>query len=366
MGRKILSLCFVILMVGVVVFSMVRAMSFPESERKIKKAEPTGIALEVRDGFASSVKDNLGETESSLGLAYLTGMKDGLDKNTVEMLRAVGLSHIVVASGTHLSIIVEFFRKRFGKISRFAGLLGGALAIFAFGQIVGWTASITRAAIVAGLTMLGSYYGRKLGAMRVILFAMAVTLLINPLYLFDLGWQLSFASFIGIMLLAPIMKEFFFGKEEKLGFVAELVLTSISAMLMCAPLLLYYFGSISIIAIVANVLILPTISIAMGLTLATGLAGFLPAFLLFDWVRFVITKLATLVLDYHLFIIEFLSKQTSLIITVPKNQPLFFLLYIPFLAPFVVFYFRKEFRRYKKKLQVRSDLEKFLPYSIQN
>jgi len=367
MGKKIVRVAFILVLVGVIVFEVVSVVLMPEEARQAKeKKGPQGMALVARDGFAESVTDTLGGEETRLGLAYLVGMKDGLDKETQEMLKTVGLTHIVVASGTHLGIIVEFFRKRFGKISRFAGALFGMVFIVLFAAVVGWTASITRAAIVAGLSMLGWYYGRKLGAMRVILIAMATTLLINPLYALDLGWQLSFASFVGIMLLEPMMVDFFFGKKQKPGVVAELMLASIAATLMCAPILLYYFGSLSLIALVANVLILPTIPMAMGMTFVTGLVGFLPAFFLFDWLRFIVVKITTLLLDYHLVVVKFFAKQTSFIISMPKNQAWVLLLYVPILVPFIVGYVKKMRVRQKTKLRIRRNPERYLPYTIQS
>ena len=367
MGKKIIRVAFIVVLVGVIIFKVVSVALLSEEERQNNaKKGPQGIALTVRDEFAQSVKDTVGGKEAELGLAYLVGMKDGLDKETQEMLRAVGMTHIVVASGTHLGIIVGFFRKWFGKISRFAGALFGMVFIVVFAAIVGWTASITRAAIVAGLSMLGWYYGRKLGAMRVILIAMATTLLINPLYAVDLGWQLSFASFAGIMLLMPMMVDFFFGKKQKPGAIAELVLASVAATLMCIPILLYYFGTISLISLVANVLILPTIPCAMGLVFVAGLVGFLPNFILFDWLRFIVVKITTFVLDYHLAVVEFFAKQTSFIVEIPKSQAWVLLLYVPILAPFIVGYIQKMRARKKAKLRIRSNPEKYLPFTIQS
>ena len=164
----------------------------------LMKLEPKSLSLEIRNQFANSVQDTMGGNEAKLGLAYLLGMRNGLDDETLEMLSLIGLTHIVVASGTHLGIIIGFVRKRFGKISRFAGLLFSIICVLIFGEIVGWTASITRAGIVSILSLFGWYYGRRLGAGRVILIAMAITLAMNPMYLVDIGWLLSFASFAGI------------------------------------------------------------------------------------------------------------------------------------------------------------------------
>lgn len=364
MGKKVLRIGFVVVAVGIVIAAAINvALLTNEEWEKATKAEPKGLALEVRDKFAESVDDTLGGREAKLGLAYLAGMKTGLDKETLEMLRAVGLAHIVVASGTHLGIIVGFSRKWFGKVSRFAGALFSLVFIFVFGQIIGWTASITRAAIVAALSIVGWYFGRRLEAWRVILFAMATTLFINPLYIIDLGWLLSFASFIGILIIAPILTEFFYGRkpEKKPNEVAKIIIASVAALLMCVPISIYYFGSFSAIAVVANLLILPTIPLAMGLTFLTGLVGFLPSFFLFDWLRFLLTKITTILLDYHLAVVEFFSKQTSFILTLPKENPWVFLLYLPIIVLVVVYYARRAKRRQRAKLRVWSNSEKYLP-----
>lgn len=315
------------------------------------KAEPKGLALTARNKFSAALERSLGDgREKRLGAAYLLGEKDGLDKETTEMLRAVGLSHIVVASGTHLGIIVGFFRKRFGKISRFAGMFFSFIFILLFGELIGWTASITRAAIVAIIGILAWYNGCETIPWRLIVIAMAITLLINPMYLADLGWLLSFASFSGIMILAPRIRIFFYGdppteedektdeaipgelQTQKSMVIAEVVISSVAATAMCAPILLYFFGNLSLISIVANVMILPTIPLAMGLAFLSGLTGFLP----FDFLASFIGEITKVLLNYHLVVIEFFSKQTAFLIEIPTKNALVFLLYIPILLPFIV------------------------------
>ncbi|MBQ7802361.1 ComEC/Rec2 family competence protein [Candidatus Saccharibacteria bacterium] len=323
---------------------------------RLEKPMPGSLLLKFRNGFAEQVRKNLGEEnsrEASLGLAYLLGMRNGLDEETLEILRLVGLTHIVVASGTHLGIIVEFFRKSFGKVSRFAGLFFSLIFILLFGELVGWTASIMRAALVSGLTLLAGYSGRKLGAGRVILFAMATTLLVNPMFLVDLGWLLSFGSFIGIMILNPRLTRFFYG-EKKPGKIAEIILTTISATLMCAPILLFFFGSLSLISIVANLLILPTIPYAMLGTLLTGAIGFIPG----------VGFLTNLLLKYHLFVMEFFSKQTSFLVQIPSGKTEVFLAYIVILLPFIFGDFIRASIKRKKRIKFEKNFAKNIRLTI--
>ncbi len=341
--------------------------------KKISKPEPGSIVLRLRNRFADSVSSVLDKEESELGLAYLFGMRNGLSEEMIDVLSLVGLTHLVVASGTHLGIIVEFFKKQFGKISRFAGLLFSIVFVFGFGQIIGWTPSITRAAVVSLISILGWYFGRRIDAWRIILFAILFTLLVEPTDVVDLGWQLSFASFIGIMIIHPIVLEFFYGRrkhgEKQKSWkkraprkVTEILFASVSAMIMCAPILVYRFGTISLASIIANILILPTIPVAMGLTFISGLLGFMPNFFFFGWLVYVAKTITQFVLDYHIYVMSFFSKQSSLIMDFPKENPLVFLAYLP-VAIVVIIYYVKRYRvRKTARLRVWNNPKKYLPF----
>lgn len=131
---------------------------------------------------------------------------------------------------------------------------------------------------------------------------------------------------------------------------------------MCMPILIYYFGSISIVSIVANVLILPTIPIAMGLVFLTGAVGFLPSLFLLDWLKYVVKTITTLLLDYHIYVMEFFSKQTSLIISFEKENALVFLMYLPIAILVAVYYTKRIKQRKQMQLKVWSNPRKYLPF----
>lgn len=274
------------------------------------------------------------EEEASLGVAYLLGEKDGLSEQFKEYLQVAGLSHVVVASGAHLSIIVAFVRKIFGRISRKTGLTFALIFVLIFMALIGWTPSILRAGIMTILTLSAWYNGRKFQPWRLILITATITLLINPTFITNLGWQLSFASYAGIMLLGPSIISYFYG-EKKPGFIGSMVITTISASLLVAPISLFYFGSLSLISIAANILILPTLSVVMGLVFATGIFAGVP------FIGAAAGWLSKLLLNFHMFIIEFLGTKKYFLITIPKGQAWVFLLYLLFLAPFLISYIKR-------------------------
>jgi competence protein ComEC len=240
----------------------------------------------------------------------------------------VGLTHIVVASGAHLSILVEVARKIFGKVSRFAGVFGAIGFILFFMCMVGWTPSIMRAGIMAILTLITWYVGRKIAPLRMILMVMAGTLLIDPTFIINLGWMLSFASYAGIMLLGPRLNKFFYG-EKKPGFIASTVLTTLAATLMTLPITLFYFGQVSLISVVANLLILPTLSVAMGLTFLTGVVAGLP------FIEIVVSSMAIWLLDFHIGVVEFFGGMEQFLVKIEPYNPWVFLIYVAVLAPMI-------------------------------
>ena len=127
--------------------------------------------------------------------------------------------------------------------------------------------------------------------------------------------------------------------EEKPKMVSEIIITTISATLMCAPILLYYFGEMSLISVLANLLILPTVPVAMGMTLASGIMSFVPV------ISDIVVKITTLVLDYHLVVMETFGAWEMFLIKIEAGNPWVFLLYVPVVIPFVVVNIRRAKRR---------------------
>ena len=308
--------------------------------RELKRANPGDWVLGVRNWCAERVKSLIPEEEANLGLSYLLGMKSGLSDDLTENLRVVGLVHIVVASGAHLSILVEIARRIFGRLSRFTGLLLSVVFVVFFMGVVGWTPSIMRAGVMAILTILAWYVGRKFAAWRIILIVAAGTLVANPMYIINLGWLLSFAAFGGIMILGPRLAKFFYGDREP-KFVASVVLTTVAATVMTLPITLYYFGTVSLLSVVANLLILPTLPWAMGLVFLTGVCAGVPV------IETAVAWCATKLLDFHIAVVEFFGAEKEFLVEIEPYQGWVWGIYVPILA-FLGFGFWRKFRKKKK------------------
>lgn len=286
----------------------------------IPKAE---FVRDIRDGFASGIAQFIDSPQLELGLGYLLGQKNSLPTELETALRATALTHVVVASGYNLTVLVNFARRKFGKISKKLATFAAAVLVCGFVLVVGFSPSMTRAGIVALLGILFWYFGRRPNAYFLLIFVAGLTLLVAPENLFDLGWQLSFGSFFGVMILAPLLKNFLFEKPQNLGALASTFFETISAQITTLPLIIYTFGAFSTVSIFANMLVLPFVPLAMLLTFLTGIsAQILPALAqVFGW-------LAEIILRYSVEVVKFFGSQTGaqfeITLEIPQTLALYF------------------------------------------
>lgn len=233
------------------------------------------LALDFRDTFNGAVKQSITEPAASLGIGILVGQKTALPSDFSDALKIAGLTHIVVASGYNLTILVRFARRIFSKISRFQAAAWGVALILGFMAITGWSASMTRAGLVAGLSLWAWYYGRKMHPVTLLAFAACVTVIVYPPYAWnDIGWALSFAAFAGVIILSPLLHAYFYG-ATKPGLIGQIILETLSAQIATLPIMLGVFGQLSIVALLSNCMILPLISVAMALTFVAGMGQLL-------------------------------------------------------------------------------------------
>ncbi len=242
---------------------------------QVSREQPGDIALAVRNDFASHIQQGIHDPAASLGLGYLLGQKRGLPDDLATALKIAGLTHIVVASGYNLTILVRLARRLFEKVSKFLSVFVGLLMIGGFVSITGLSPSMTRAGLVSALALWAWYYGRRFHPVTLLAIAGAVTALANPSYLWgDLGWSLSFAAFAGVMIVAPLIHAYFYG-SDKPHTVAQILIETVSAQLMTIPIILIAFGTISNVSPLANLLIVPFVPVAMLLIFVAGIGAYI-------------------------------------------------------------------------------------------
>jgi len=257
----------------------------------------------LRRRFSAGLESSLPEPLASFALGLLIGQRTTIPDAVNRRLSTVGLTHLVAVSGYNLTILVEAVRRLSGKRSKYQSTILSLLLISLFLLMTGLSASIVRAAIVSLLSLGTWYYGRQVRPALLLSIAAALTAGWNPLYLWaDIGWYLSFLAFYGVLIIAPLLGRRLFG-AKKLQPLTMMLLESVSAQLMVAPLIMYIFGQVSVIGIVANLLVVPLVPLAMLLALVAGLGGMLVP-TLGGWLAWP----ARIILTYMLDIVAALSR----------------------------------------------------------
>lgn len=266
----------------------------------IKVEKRADDVRDVRDFFAQKIRDFIPSPEVELGLGYLLGQKNSLPETLEKSLKITALTHIVVASGYNLTVLANFARRIFKGISRKLTLLAMLILIAGFVLVVGFSPSMVRAGIVASLGAIFWYFGRKVNPYFLLIFVATLTLFLRPENIFGLGWQLSFASFFGVMILAPRLKEFLFENPDEVSAPVSIFFETISAQIATLPLIISSFGVVSTVSIFSNLLVLPLVPPAMLALFLTGICAIILPFLapILGWISEIILKISIAIIEF--------------------------------------------------------------------
>lgn len=208
------------------------------------------------------------DPEASLLAGILLGDESGLSEELKIAFNDTGTRHIIAISGFNISIIAGLFLAAF---TRWLGVRRAiwltALGIGLYTLLVGAEASVLRAAIMGVLALIARQVGRQQFALNTLAFTAGIMALINPLILWDVGFQLSFAATLGLVLYADRLRahadkvlQARLSKEWALrlrGPLYEFLFLTLAAQITTLPLLLFYFERLSWFSLPANLMILP-------------------------------------------------------------------------------------------------------------
>jgi len=257
----------------------------------------------LRRKFTAGTQTALPEPLASFGLGLLIGQRNTLPEALTQALLMVGLTHIIAVSGYNLTILLEACRRLIGERSKVASTVTASVLIGGFLLIAGTSASIVRAAVVSVLGLSAWYYGRQVRPTLLILLAAVGTAYANPVYIWaDISWYLSFLAFYGVLVLAPNVTHRLCGKKEP-HMLLQIAIESVCAEIMTLPLILYIFGQMSLVSLLANVLVAAFIPLAMLLSFVAGLAGMLASGIA-GWLAWP----ARLLLTYMVDVVNMLSR----------------------------------------------------------
>lgn len=220
-------------------------------------------AWQAQEDSIHRVQESLNEPASSLVLSMVFGRDTALSQDIISDFRITGLTHVLVVSGMQILLLLQVaeYVASLLRLSRIQQFVWIASVSIWYVVLTGAQASIVRAALTVGLSSLLRIKGRVRGnVLRILLCVAAIMACMHPYQLvYDVGFQLSCAAVLGLLLLAPRI-------QERLRFVpsafAHPIAQSVGASLCSAPVIAWHFHTLSLIGIVANVVLAQAWSIA--------------------------------------------------------------------------------------------------------
>jgi competence protein ComEC len=230
--------------------------------------------LTFKSFFLESIENGLPEPQAGLAQGLLLGVKRALGDELEQAFRSTGIIHIVVLSGYNIMLVVAFTLYILSFVFPWRGrLLFGLLAIVAFALMVGLSATVVRASIMAALALIARSFGRTYAVIRALLFAGMLMLILNPyLLVYDTGFQLSFMATLGLILVSPHLEQTLRRVPAIVG-VREFLVATLATQLFVLPILLYQIGEFSVVSVMVNVLVLPMVPVAMLATFLMVVTG---------------------------------------------------------------------------------------------
>jgi competence protein ComEC len=222
------------------------------------------------------------EREAALARGFVLGEDDRIDARTREDFRRSNLAHLLAVSGQNvllLCLLAWPMLALLGLTLR-ARLIALLLLIAVYVPVTGAGASIQRAGVMGAAGVVAALAGRPRSRWYAVLLAVAATLAVNPRTSGDVGWQLSFAAVLGILVWSPRLTPALSGGSARGSTrwaAAEGIAVTLAATVATAPLMAHHFDQLSPAALPANVLALPAVAPAMWLGMLTGILGQVPA-----------------------------------------------------------------------------------------
>ncbi len=280
------------------------------------------ILFAIKGKFLQAVNLAIPSPESLLMGGLILGEKSAFSQELRQDFVDTGTIHIIALSGYNITIVAEWFMKLFAFLPQSLGIGMGILAILLFVLMTGGSSTAVRAGIMAMLVLIARATGRNYDVARALIIAGVFMILLNPFVLvYDVSFQLSFIATVAVIFFTPRVEKYFLWVPEKFN-IRDIISVSAAAYIFVLPFILYKMGNLSLVALPANILVLPLVPFTM-------LLGFLTSFLGIVWYVFSIPLgyISYLFLHFELSVISFLADFSFASFTIP-NFPLIITLLI--------------------------------------
>ena len=240
----------------------------------------------IRHRIIEIIQSTFPADTAAFACALLLGETDDIDYETDTAFKLSGIRHVIAVSGLHVTILFSLVYVVTGRKKWITALLGIPV-LFLFAAIAGFSPSITRACIMHSLMAIAMLFNKEYDPPSALSFAVVCMLVFNPWSVTNVGFQLSVCCLIGIIMFAERIKNYLMDKKrlgrckgiwKKLAaWFASSVSISLSAVVFTTPLCAYYFGVVSLIGPLTNLLTLWIITFVFyGIMLACLMGLFMP------------------------------------------------------------------------------------------
>lgn len=200
--------------------------------------------------------------------ALLLGRRETLDRELSDRFAKTGLVHLLAISGTHVALMGAVFvlLGRMARLSRARVAWLTIALVAAYLAVIGAPASATRSGIMLSLALLATVLQRPSARLPIVAAAALVILAVEPMAVLDIGFQLSFAGVLGIILLRRAMLERVpaaLTKHPAARWATESTVVSVAAFVTTAPIVAHHFGQVAPVSILANLPAVPLTSLAL-------------------------------------------------------------------------------------------------------
>lgn len=249
-------------------FLTAKPLRMPDIE-KADKLPWYGVPAYIRQSVKNVINTAFPADSAAFAAALLIGDTTGLDYETDTAFKLSGISHIVAVSGFHITVLFSMVNFLMGKRRYLAGAVGIPVLVL-FAAVAGFSASIVRACLMHSLMIVALLLDRDYDPPTALAFAVLVMLVANPRSVTNVGFQLSVGCMVGILLFAEpirawLMDDRRFGHIRKKwrkypAALATSVGMTVGATIVVTPLCAYYFGLVSLVSIITNLLVTWVIS----------------------------------------------------------------------------------------------------------
>ena len=271
-------------------------------------------------------KSSFNKAELNVAIALILGQQQDISPEIIRDYQFAGAVHILSVSGLHIGFIllfVTFLLKPFPNTRRgsFIKLINILASLASFGLIAGLAPSVLRSVTMFSFVAIGMYLRRCTNIFHTLLVSMLLILLVQPSFLFDVGFQLSYVALFFILWLQPLLAQLWTPKNVIVNYFWEILTVSLAAQIGAFPLSIYYFHQFPGLFFVTNLVIIPFLSLIMALgVLVMVLAAFdfVPLFLAksLEWSIFILNKIINSIASLEQFIIQEIPFNWQLMLSV--------------------------------------------------